>query len=472
MEYVSIFKNPSIPQMTLDDLWFGDDKDFELSYDPEDYASGTVTYKYQHKVSERMARTTNIMKLVRALREFNARHKSLFEVDRRTLFSAFYLEKKGKGMKMVFDSVFKSQNKYIKCDSHTVCSGIAATLQPLLKEHREIEHEETYASTKSAVLKLLEENGFDVRRVDFDSIISNCFRKISAPVPELKLALTELKEMFEGLFCQNTGVERSIEERRLYHTSAFAYVKRRGVVDTIKRHQANKSRWFAKLDLSNFFGSTTLSYTMKMFGMVFPFSGVCIWNKEELQKALSLAFLDGVLPQGTPISPLITNVIMIPVDFELSKKFRSLNDQRFIYTRYADDFIISSRYNFDVKEVERTVVETLQSFGAPFSIKEEKTRYGSSSGRNWNLGLMLNKENKITVGHEKKRLFKAQLTSYVLDRKNNKPWTLNEIQVMEGIRSYYHMVEPDAIDAIVQKIGEKFEIDVLKAIKEDLRALA
>ena len=40
--------------------------------------------------------------------------------------------------------------------------------------------------------------------------------------------------------------------------------------------------------------------------------------------------------------------MMIPVDFKLFKAFRSFNEQRFIYTRYADDFIISSKYDFDV----------------------------------------------------------------------------------------------------------------------------
>lgn len=37
--------------------------------------------------------------------------------------------------------------------------------------------------------------------------------------------------------------------------------------------------------------------------------------------------------------------MMIPVDFKLSNTLRNFEKQSFIYTRYADDFIISSKYD-------------------------------------------------------------------------------------------------------------------------------
>lgn len=273
-------------------------------------------------------------------------------------------------------------------------------------------------------------------------------------------ALRRLKTIFEEDF------------KALYHTSAFAYVKHRSTVDAVKRHQANESKWFGKYDLSNFFGSTTIDFVMKMFGMVFPFSEVIKSGvgERELRKAIELAFLDGGLPQGTPISPLITNIMMIPVDYKLANSFRDFNHQRFVYTRYADDFLVSSRYTFSFREVERFIVDTLKSFGAPFTIKSEKTRYGSSAGRNWNLGVMLTKDNVITVGHKKKRQFQAMLSSYIMDTKNGISWNKTDIQTMEGYRNYYRMVEGDTIDKIVAHISEKFGVDVVKMIKDDLRA--
>lgn len=288
---------------------------------------------------------------------------------------------------------------------------------------------------------------------------SGGLRKIDAPEPELMNALRELKMIFEEDF------------KVLYHTSAFAYIKHRSTLDAVKRHQANESKWYAKYDLHNFFGSTTLEYIMKMFSMVFPFSEVLKteagWTA--LHDALELAILDGGLPQGTPISPLITNVMMIPIDFKLANAFRDFHSQRFIYTRYADDFQVSSRYDFSFRDVESKIVSTLKEFDAPFTINASKTRYGSNAGRNWNLGVIVNKDNQITVGYQKKRQFKAMLTSYIMDNKNGVAWDKNDVQVMEGYRNYYRMVERQTIDEIIQNIDRKFGVNVVKMIKDDLR---
>ncbi len=289
---------------------------------------------------------------------------------------------------------------------------------------------------------------------------SGGLRRIDAPNSELMDALRRLKTIFEQDF------------KALYHTSAFAYVSGRSTISAVKRHQQNESKWFGKYDLSNFFGSTTLEFVIKMFSLVYPFSEVVKdeIGKRELENALELAFLNGGLPQGTPISPLITNVMMIPIDYKLTKGFRDFNEQKFIYTRYADDFIISSKYDFSFREVERFIENTLKDFEAPFTIKSEKTRYGSSAGSNWNLGVMLNKDNEITIGYKKKRQFQAMLASYVMDKQSGKAWDKHDIQIMEGYRNYYKMVEGDEpIDKLIEHIGEKFNVDIVKMIKDDLR---
>lgn len=288
---------------------------------------------------------------------------------------------------------------------------------------------------------------------------SGGYRVISQPNEKLMCALRELKIIFEDDF----GV--------LYHTNAYAYIKKRCTIDLMKKHQKNESKWFAKLDLHNFFGSTTINFVMKMFSMIFPFSEVVSSNegKEALETALELAFLNGGLPQGTPISPLITNVMMIPIDFALSKKFRDFNGDRLIYTRYADDFIISSRYTFSCNDVEKTITETIKSFNAPFELNAKKTRYGSSSGANWNLGVMLNANNDITIGHKKKREFQSALNSYIKDKKNGSGWCLNDVQILNGQISYYKMVEGDVIDRIIDHIDQKNGTDVRSMIREDLR---
>ena len=284
-------------------------------------------------------------------------------------------------------------------------------------------------------------------------------RRIDAPNFELMDALRNLKKIFEVDF----GV--------LYHTTAFAYVKGRSTLDAVKRHQANESKWFGKFDLSNFFGSTTLEFVMKQFATIYPFSEIVKEDEGriELEKALELAFLNGGLPQGTPISPLISNIIMIPIDYKLSNILRDFDGNRFVYTRYADDFIISSRHDFNFRNVENLMLETFEEFGTPFSLNREKTRYGSSSGRNWNLGVMLNSQNQITIGRAKKRILECILHEYASDVVQGSRWSLEDVQVLAGQLSYYRMVEREAIDNIIAHIGGKHNVDIMSEIKSDLR---
>lgn len=318
------------------------------------------------------------------------------------------------------------------------------------------------------VLELFNEQTKELREADRDSLYrtfyipkkSGGLRQIDAPNEELMTALRVLERIFKNDF------------HALYHTSAFAYIKGRCTVDAVKVHQRNGSRWFEKLDLSNFFGSTTLSFMCRMFGMVFPFSEIVRYPRgaAALETALSLATKNGVLPQGTPISPTITNIMMIPFDFELAKKLRDFDGKRFVYTRYADDFHISCKYDFDQKKVEQLVVDTLAEFDTPFSINKKKTHYQSSAGRNRILNLVLNKDNEITVGHREKHQFQCMLHSYILDRQSGKGWDVHDVQVLKGHYDYYSMVERTAISNIVDHINQKMNADVLEYIRQDLSA--
>lgn len=287
---------------------------------------------------------------------------------------------------------------------------------------------------------------------------SRGLREINAPVPELMDALRQLKTIFEtNMFA-------------LYHTSAFAYVKGRCTVDCIKRHQQNESKWFAKLDFSDFFGSTTEEFVISMFSQIFPFSEIVKRKDglEALKRALSLCFLNGGLPQGTPISPTITNIMMIPIDHQICNELRK-RDEHFVYTRYADDILISSKVSFDCNEVQDYILGVLKKFNAPFILKKEKTRYGSSAGRNWNLGVMLNKDNEITIGHQKKKIFKAMCCNYICDKKKGIAWDLHDVQVFAGLISYYRMIEKNYINYVIDQNNKKFGVDLETLVKDDLR---
>ncbi len=291
---------------------------------------------------------------------------------------------------------------------------------------------------------------------------SGGYRRIDAPNDRLMIALRELKSILT-------------EFGALYHTSAYAYISGRDPIGCMKVHQRNESKWFLKMDMKSFFNNTTEDFVMKQFSMIFPFCEV-VKNESgtaELRRALSLAFLNGSLPQGTPVSPMITNVMMIPLDHKLAGTLRDYKGQRYIYTRYADDIQISSKYAFQKDEIEALVKDVLTQFKTPFKVNEEKTRYGSSSGHNFNLGLMLNKDNDITVGYKKKRELRAGLDSYIRDSKKGVRWELGDVQVLQGVMTHCIHVEENkgsnAVKEMIAHLNQKHGVNVYKMLHDDLK---
>ena len=339
------------------------------------------------------------------------------------------------------------------------------------------------------MLEAYNESTKSLREVDRHSLYyefyipkkSGGLRKIDAPEAPLMNALRNLKGIFDT---ECSGARQILGKNHrtlaLYHTSAFAYIEDRCTVDCMRKHQQNNSRWFAKFDFSNFFGSITKEYTMSMFSMIYPFSEIVKseQGREALDTALELAFLDGVLPQGTPISPLITNIIMIPMDYVMANGLRNFRwknrdgedrENKCVYTRYADDIIVSSDYIFNHKKVESYINSVLDSFNAPFALNEKKTRFGSRAGHNYALGVCVNNENKITIGYKKKKNLLAMVSSYAKDKKGGIKWSLTDVQVMDGSINYYKMVEKEDAINTIKHLSKKLGVDIEREIKKDLK---
>ena len=295
----------------------------------------------------------------------------------------------------------------------------------------------------------------------------------SFKIPKNSGGFRDIDEPLEPLMSQLYRLTSFLKEScgLLYHTAAFAYVEGRSIADCDMKHIKNKSNWYLKTDFSGFFPHTNLDFVMKMLSMVFPTSEICKDEEgyRELRKALSLNYkANGDMPQGSPLSPFITNTICIPIDHKLFNEFAN---RKMVYTRYADDMCISAEAKFPWQNCVEIIKETLKEFGAPYEIKKEKTRFGSVKGRNWNLGLMCCRdgaEYRLTVGAKKKRYFKAALCSFILDTKHGKHWDIGDVQHLRGQLSYYRMIEPEYFDDVVAAQNKKWNVDVYKLFKKYL----
>lgn len=388
-------------------------------------------------------------------------------------------------IRLIDDYIWQLREFYEKYKQYDIFFDENMDYQKQLKVIKEIEKEEykMHAFVSDVVVEekakaKLEECGMEYNPYYYTFYLpkrsGRGFRQIDAPRDEFKLVLSELKLMFEKFMCHNT-----------YHTSAYAYIPNRSRVDLVKKLKENKTRWTLQLDFSNFFGSINLDWTMSMLSVIYPFSDIIKrpGGEEALKNCLRLCFLDGRLPQGTPISPLLTNILMIPIDYhitnDLLKKAQEIttfdndtyNDTyRLIYTRYADDIFIGSHRGFNWKPVMQYIQNILEQFNAPMKIKPEKTKYKSTNGQNFILGLMYNQDYNITLGHKKKRQIKAMINNFAMDYTNHVPLDPHDIQVVLGNISHLHQIEPEYTDELLIRAREKYGFDILKTMKEVIYA--
>ena len=107
------------------------------------------------------------------------------------------------------------------------------------------------------------------------------------------------------------------------------FVPAHSTVSAAKEHTGKD--WIVSMDIVDFFGTTSRESVRNALGTLgYPDEGANV--------CAALTTLAGVLPQGAPSSPLLSNLVFVPVDECLAGRAAA---QGWSYTRYADDLIFS-----------------------------------------------------------------------------------------------------------------------------------
>lgn len=273
---------------------------------------------------------------------------------------------------------------------------------------------------------------------------SGADRCINAPVKGLKTILRSLNVVLQSIYEPSDVVT--------------GFVNKKSIVDNASKHIQNN--YVFNIDLKDFFHTFDRN-RVKLGFMYAPFN----LKGEREPLAFLLASLcthpidiDGkmkfVLPQGSPTSPTLTNILCNNLDRRLNglaKRFGA------IYSRYADDITFSSYHNIYkndefIDELHR-IIENDQKL----SINANKTRMQKAGYRQEVTGLIVNHKVNLRSKYvkqirmwlyywEKYGYEKAQqifIKDYINEKGHVKKDTAKLLNVIEGKLEFLKMVKGD-----------------------------
>lgn len=255
------------------------------------------------------------------------------------------------------------------------------------------------------------------------------------------------------------------------HAAATGFVKDKSIVDNAQKHIGN--HYVFNIDLKDFFHSfdrnrVKMGFYFQPFNLkgdkepiAFLLASLCTHPLEIDEKVKT------VLPQGSPTSPTITNILCQKLDRRLNglaKRFGAT------YTRYADDITFSSQHNiYDTEEFQNELTRIIEK-DQQLVINTKKTRLQQSDFRQETTGLVVN--NKVNVrkkyvkqlrmwlyfwekyGYEKaEQIFKRD---YIADKGHTKNVKAHLVNVLDGKIEFLKMVKGKE-DETYQKLKNRFD---------------
>jgi RNA-directed DNA polymerase len=213
-------------------------------------------------------------------------------------------------------------------------------------------------------------------------------REISAPAEDLK----KLQRRVADLLLQCIEEIKKIKGYR--DTVAHGFTPGRSIVTNAKSHIGR--RYVLNVDLTDFFGTFTFP---RLYGFLMKDTGFLLPKKAATILA-QIACHEGKLPQGSPCSPVISNLIGHILDIHVAKLAAKHGCH---YTRYADDLTFSTNKPEFPSAIARKVSETehhwvvgTQLAGlikkSAFEINPSKTRMQYCASRQEVTGLTVNKK--------------------------------------------------------------------------------
>ena len=154
------------------------------------------------------------------------------------------------------------------------------------------------------------------------------------------------------------AILRDIDAALTFLPCVMGYKRGTSILDNARAHLGND--YLIQYDLANFFDHITKARVKAMLKSE-------NFSQRFIRTVIKWCVYKNKLPQGAPSSPILSNAVCMSLDnrmMTLTKKIRA------VYTRYADDIVISGGANImGYQNVYRRIIRTEQ-----FTINQHKTK--------------------------------------------------------------------------------------------------
>ncbi|WP_102945528.1 reverse transcriptase family protein [Stenotrophomonas sp. VV52] len=296
----------------------------------------------------------------------------------------------------------------------------------------------------------------------FDSMFHGKYRFIE--FMELKPEQHRVRVSWKGrTIYKPTGVLKAfhrflnhyvLDHLQVDETVSFAYRRGTTLLQAVEPHA--HSRAFFQTDLERFFDSITTDHIRTALET----SDIPVEDLgQHLGHILELLTIDGKLPIGYSTSPILSNACLLGFDSRLKSQSR---DRGWVYTRYADDIILSAADRESLADAVAVVEDCLSSeLGDGFALNPTKSKLTTIGRKVKLLGRVIVPTGVIVIDREVRNRIESYLHFYITDqsklarifREDREEEWEDGLQSLSGLISYVHVADVAYLDKLRAKFG-------------------
>ena len=269
------------------------------------------------------------------------------------------------------------------------------------------------------------------------------YRQISAPMPRLKAA--------------QDWIYRQVLALIQTHEAAQGFVPQRSIVSNAQAHLGCEV--LVNIDLKDFFPSVHYARIKGLF-LSMGYSGqiatilALLCTEAEVQEVEMDGELYYVqtskrhLPQGSPASPVLTNLLCRRLDARMTGLAQKLGAT---YTRYADDLSFSMNKTSNINRLIWQVKQVIEEEG--FVVHPNKLHVMRKGDQKMVTGLVVNE--KLNPPKSSLKRFRAVLHRLEQEQEPKIVWGQGSLEAsIKGFANFVHMVNPEKGQKLLDQVHQ------------------